>query len=186
MIVNSNAHMIVNARGKTTYEIDADEKGKKTVRKLGLGADMREGMDYEFTVSFNIDNQTHVASTDKDNTKIFGTRVTDKKLTEKDGIALIQWANTDTAQTNIALHSDNVDTKDDADDLKEYITEIKDKIDAIINQCNDSGAEKQIKTMIANTIKKFVVSDSGKPIADYRLIKDIEIAKQVINELNDI
>jgi len=45
-------------------------EGKK-VYKVGLKDLQRDGFEYEFTVFFNIDRETHVAMASKDNTRIF-------------------------------------------------------------------------------------------------------------------
>ena len=191
-IVSSKSHMIVNARGKTSYEIDTDDKGKKTVRKLGIGADMREGMDYEFTVSFNIDNQTHTANSDKDNTKLFGTRITDKVLTEKDGEDMIKWANSADGKTTDELSlmakkaKENITEPTKVEDIKVYIKEIKEKIDTIMNGCSDEETAKEVKKIIAKTIKELVVNDVGNHVADYRVIKDIGTAMNVLKALDCI
>ena len=48
--------------------------------------------DSNYTVTFNIDQETHIATASKDNTHLFEGKY--EKLTEKDGKRLIDWANT--------------------------------------------------------------------------------------------
>ena len=42
-------------RTKVDYVVEADSKGKQVPKKIGLAPIQREGMDYEFTVVFDID-----------------------------------------------------------------------------------------------------------------------------------
>ena len=83
-------HVIATVRGKDEYVLE-EKNGKQTPKKVGLGYKQRDGVEYEYTVTFNIDQDTHVSSVSKDNTHIFEGRF--EVLTEKDGEALYDWAN---------------------------------------------------------------------------------------------
>lgn len=192
-IVQSRAHVICCARGKSQYVVDS-ENGKQVVRKMGVGADMRDGFDFEFTCSFNIDQANHAAAVDKDNTHIFDGRVLDKALTEEDGVMMIQWANSDAGINSqeitnaVAANKDDYEVQasgtDEEKSLKEYIADIKEIVDNIMSNCSD-GDKKSLRSIVSNTIKQYVTSN-GKPVADYRFIKDIKTAKDVIKALNNI
>ena len=190
-IVNSKAHIICCARGRTAWEIDTDDKGKKTIRKLGVGSDMREGFDYEFTCCFMIDNQTHAANADKDNSHLFEGRTVDKPLTELDGVNLIKWANSGAAvNTKVEPVAEvaTVVTEDEEDsntDVKELIEAIRDTVDGMINNATDDSRD-VVRGLIADTIKQFVINSKGKHVADYRIIKDATVAHDVLNALNNI
>ncbi len=68
-IIECSKHVIVTGRTKSDYAIDTD--GKKTsVSKVGLKSVMRDGFEYELTMSFRL-NQDHYAIADKDRTDIF-------------------------------------------------------------------------------------------------------------------
>lgn len=70
-ILQSKCHMIVTLRAKTEYVQEKDERtGKNVVRKLGLAPIMRDGIEYEFTVFFEL-GPNHVAHASKDRTRIF-------------------------------------------------------------------------------------------------------------------
>jgi len=92
-IAESPIHIIATMRGKDQYETTKDEKtGKMSVQKLGVGARQRDGFEYEFTVTFLIDQKTNSAEVQKDNSHLFenqGPTI----LTEKHGVQLMQWAN---------------------------------------------------------------------------------------------
>lgn len=88
-IIESPIHVIATVRGKDEVVLE-DINGKQVPKKVGLGYDQRNNLEYLFTVSFNIDRDTHVASEFKDNTHLFEGRA--RILTEKDGEALYKWA----------------------------------------------------------------------------------------------
>lgn len=66
-IIQSSAHVISTMRSKT----DTIQTEDKKIKKVGLKDIQREGFEYEMTVSFNIDRDTHYAMVGKDNTQLF-------------------------------------------------------------------------------------------------------------------
>lgn len=69
-MLQSPAHVIANMRAKMEYQQTTNEAGKKAVKAIGMGVVMRDGIEYEFTVSFMLDYD-HVANSTKDRTGIF-------------------------------------------------------------------------------------------------------------------
>lgn len=69
-LATSPIHLIATMRGKDQYEIEKDDRGKTSVKKLGVGAKQRDGFEYEFTCTFTVDQKTHMAEPQKDNTHI--------------------------------------------------------------------------------------------------------------------
>lgn len=65
-IISSKCHLITTARSKQeTVQID----GK--IKKVGTKEIQREGFEYELTLNFNIDRDSHLASASKDRTGMF-------------------------------------------------------------------------------------------------------------------
>lgn len=64
-ILRSRAHVIATLRTKTEYVIEANERGKLTPRKLGLGAVQRDGIEYEFDIVgvLDMDNNLTITKT---------------------------------------------------------------------------------------------------------------------------
>src|SRR5579871_81686 len=89
-MLNSPAHVIATVRSKQDYTIDEDDKGRKTVKKLGLAPVQREGMEYEFTIFFDVD-QEHNACASKDRTNLFKDEIftPDEKIGER----ILTWLN---------------------------------------------------------------------------------------------
>lgn len=90
-IANCKMHVIATMRGKDQYDMSKDSNGKTSVQKLGVGAKQRDGFEYEFTCTFNIDQATSMAIPQKDNTHIFDEEGA-QLLTEEHGALIVDWA----------------------------------------------------------------------------------------------
>ncbi|MDR6305917.1 hypothetical protein GGQ85_003643 [Nitrobacter vulgaris] len=93
-MLNSPAHIIATTRSKQQYELEeyTDSRGNRKSRpvKLGMAPVQREGMEYEFTVFFDID-QAHNARASKDRTNLFKDEIftPDEKIGER----ILGWLN---------------------------------------------------------------------------------------------
>ena len=93
-ILNSPAHFIATVRSKQQYELEeyTDSRGnkKKQPVKVGLAPVFREGIEYEFSIFFDI-NQDHFARATKDRTNMFANEVF--VIDEKVGERIMGWLN---------------------------------------------------------------------------------------------
>jgi len=90
-ILQSPCHMIATMRSKQEYVQEKNEKtGKTIIRKVGLAPVQRDGMEYEFTLMMDINNE-HVATTTKDRTGLFDGQYF--KITTDTGKQLLAWLN---------------------------------------------------------------------------------------------
>lgn len=89
-IVTSPLHIIVTMRVKTEYVVELNDRGKAEPRKVGLSPVQRDGLEYEFTLFMDI-NQDHVVHVTKDNTKLFDQQYV--KPSKEMGKQLMQWLN---------------------------------------------------------------------------------------------
>ena len=69
-ILQCPMHVAVTLRTKTEYVIEDNGSGKKTPRKIGMAPVFRDGVEYEFTIFFELD-QSHAAAATKDRTGLF-------------------------------------------------------------------------------------------------------------------
>lgn len=69
-ILQCAMHVAVTLRTKTEYVIEDNGNGKKTPRKIGMAPIFRDGVEYEFTIFFELD-QSHAAAATKDRTGLF-------------------------------------------------------------------------------------------------------------------
>ncbi len=84
-ITSSTAHIIATVRNKVeTQFID----GK--VKKIGMKEIQREGFEYELTVNFSIDRDSHAVLASKDNTRLFEGK-DPFVITEETGETLKNW-----------------------------------------------------------------------------------------------
>lgn len=88
-ILQSNMHIIATARTKTDYETTMNN-GKLKVEKVGLKTEQRDGLDFEFTLVFRL-NENHIASATKDRTSLFNNK--EAIIDETTGQELLNWLN---------------------------------------------------------------------------------------------
>jgi hypothetical protein len=50
-------HVIATMRAKTEYVVDSDDRGRKVPRKVGLKPDQRDGIEYEFDIVGELDQE---------------------------------------------------------------------------------------------------------------------------------
>ncbi|MDD7913190.1 AAA family ATPase [Polaribacter ponticola] len=87
-ILQANAHIIATMRTKQDYVLN-QKNGKYIPEKVGLKAVQRDGVDYEFTLVFEVDIK-HFAIASKDRTGLF-TNSPDFKISEATGRLILDW-----------------------------------------------------------------------------------------------
>ena len=180
-IADSPIHIISTMRGKDQYEVEKDDRGKTTVKKLGVGARQRDGFEYEFTCTFLLDQKTNTADVQKDNTHLFENDGS-VMLTERHGEKVIEWANSDEGYTAPA-RATKIPTPENAGDVaNEEVASIISKIDNKAKELGEAGVP---KTTIADAIKsQFKVN--GRASANYNAIKDVATAQAVLSALENL
>lgn len=178
-LIQSPIHIIATMRSKDQYEVDKDERGKVTVKKLGVGAKQREGFEYEFTATLTLDGSAHTATAQKDNTGIFAS---DPMciLSEQHGSKIIKWANSGEAVDVSKKIEEAAKSYSEKHEIEEGI----EAIESLVNALVEAGVT---RTTIAEKIKS-VYSVNGKPSANYKTINDvdtIEQVKKVLESLNN-
>lgn len=103
-ILASKCHIITTMRAKQEYIIEKNEY-KTQVRKVGLAPVQRDGLEYEFTIFFEI-SQEHVATASKDRTNLFDGKYFTPS--EETGKILISWLNKPNENKEKDLPADNV------------------------------------------------------------------------------
>lgn len=158
-ILLAPAHIIVTGRGKDEYVLEQNSKGKMAPRKVGVGVQQDKDIEYEYMVTFMLDQETHIAEVAKDNTHLFENKL--DALTEKSGEALYDWAN------------DGDPVKSPAERAAE-ITRIQDEITA---KCNELGGTKNPELM------KWYGEKFGK---NHKANKDLDSLKAALEEMKRI
>lgn len=88
-MLQSKMHIIATMRSKMEYIITADEKGRQVPKKVGLSPVQRDGLEYEFTLVFDVDQQRHMATVSKDRTSMFNGFC--DVLTTETGLKIKNW-----------------------------------------------------------------------------------------------
>jgi hypothetical protein len=89
-ILQSGLHMIVTIRSKTETAQQEGQNGKKSVVKLGLKAEQRDGFEYEMTSVLDLTHDGHYAAATKDRTGLLMGR-DPFVITEATGRQLLEW-----------------------------------------------------------------------------------------------
>lgn len=94
----SSAHIICTARSKTEYALVENDRGKMMPVKQGTAIKQRDGLDYEMTTVFTL-NQNNLATATKDRTSLFVGK--DHKISAETGKILMNWLNSGEAPVSI-------------------------------------------------------------------------------------
>ena len=162
-ILTSPMHILITARGKDEWILE-EKNGKQVPKKAGVGAVTDKDISYEVMLSLQIDQDTHIAHADKDNTRLFDGKY--EIITEKHGEMLYDWCESgDVAEPKPTPAFTSTPPTSEEDDLKSIKSEI-------ITLCVAKGGQKNETLM--KTIKAFV--PSGNPNA----IKSLDTAKNCL------
>jgi hypothetical protein len=118
-IVTSKCHIITATRNKIDTVMTEDKK----VKKVGTKEIQREGFEYELTVNFNIDRDTHKVIASKDRTNLFEGQ-DPFIITPDTGKKLIEWA---MSGVEVETPTPTVTKKDVANYAREQFVGIKDE-----------------------------------------------------------
>lgn len=143
-ILTCPAHVICTMRVKSEYVVDKNDRGKTEIRKVGLSPRQREGMEYEFDMLME-GNDEHYFRISKDRTGKFQDQIIEKPNKEF-GKELINWLN-DAPEID-------VNSIDDLDKLKLMYKqaqtrgdkELMDKITIRGKELNNKNEEKDQNT----------------------------------------
>lgn len=89
-ILQANAHIIATMRTKQDYVLNQKD-GKFIPEKVGLKSVQRDGLDYEFTLVFDVDIK-HFAVSSKDRTGLFMGKP-EFTISENTGKEILDWCN---------------------------------------------------------------------------------------------
>lgn len=168
-ILQSPIYIIATVRGKDEYVLE-DSNGKKVPKKVGLGYSQRDGLEFDYTVTLNLDQNTHRFSATKDNTHLFEDRY--DVLTEEDGEAIYNWANSGDAPAKMPKIEPAPAPV--SEDLPSKIL----KIDSLAKALQTKGVA---KSDIVDAIKSVMGST-----ANYNRITDMKMADDVLAKLNEL
>ena len=138
-ILQSNVHIIATMRSKQDYVL-VDKNGKQVPQKVGMAPVQRDGMEYEFTIVFDV-AMNHEAEASKDRTGLFTDKIF--KVSEDTGKQLSAWLEGG-ALSEVNTTSSKTPTLDSAPTLGEVVVPI------------GSLKGKKLKDVDADTLKNFL------------------------------
>ena len=147
-ILQSSCHIIATARTKQDYVL-ADKNGKMVPEKVQLKIIQRDGIEYEFTLVFDLDMKNN-ATASKDRTGLFHGQP-ERKLNSETGKQILQWC-----QSAEAIEPPEPISDNEARALINRCTRLQ-ELTKVFNQCNpDQQAKllpefKQQKQFILNS-----------------------------------
>lgn len=152
-ILGSNCHIITTVRAKTET-IQAD--GGK-IKKIGMKEIQRDGYEYELTLNFNIDRETHYATASKDRTGLF-EGADPFIIDQKTGETLLKWASEglQSFRDIISELTGMIDIADKPSDL----TKVKEKLSESNLPADD---EKAIVNLLRLKFAQFPPADTTPP-----------------------
>ena len=97
-ILESSCHIISTIRTKSDYTL-TDKNGKMVPEKVGLKGIQRDGIDFEFTIVFDLDIK-HIAKASKDRTGLFMDQ-SEEIITPAHGKKVLEWCNSGISLSDI-------------------------------------------------------------------------------------
>jgi len=162
-------HIIATMRSKQEYVVEKDNSGKTNIRKVGLEPEQRKGMEYDFTVFFELDAD-HVALGSKDRTSLFDGKYF--KITPDVGKTLMKWLQSGT-ETPVEVIKESTHVANPAK-AKSAMH------DQIIELCKKLGGSENETLM--ELLKKHTPDGKGNPNS----IKDTKALTDLYVELQDL
>ena len=159
-ILQTPIHVISTMRSKTDHIQEKDASGKTVVRKVGLNPVIRDGMEYEFTIFFEIDAK-HEAFCSKDRTNQFDGRYF--TITPDIGKRAMAWLNSGADKAGEVIAESKIS-----------VEELSKKAVSLAVECGGSGNES-----VMAILKKY--QKDGR--IDW--LKDEEELKKAIKELEE-
>ena len=121
-VLQARAHVITCTRSKTESVMEGNK-----VKKVGMKDIQREGWEYELTLSFSIDRDTHMATASKDRTGLF-FNADPFIITPETGKKIKQWCD-DGVEADAAIESaiERLKSAQSVEELKEIKSTLSDK-----------------------------------------------------------
>ena len=162
-MLQSKCHIIATMRSKTETVQTENDKGKKVIQKLGMKAIQRDGMDYEFTVVFDLQADGHFATVSKDRTALFNDPIV---LSESVGAKIADWLK--------SAHKEEVKPKKEAEEVSapeekkpEISFELSIRVDEFLDAIEDCPSIEDLKNLGAQ-IPKLGLPEGCKELDDLR------------------
>ena len=172
-MLQSSAHVIACMRAKMEYQQVVGDNGKKQIKAMGMGVVMKEGIEYEFGVSFMLD-YNHVANATKDRTGMFDGKMF--TIEPSTGAKIHEWLASAKPAVENAAREVAAPKKADPADVPSVDPEQLQKaiaaVDALI-QPLVKDADKDGKAAVAEKIKSIIGIANYKKCGDINKLREL-------------
>ena len=168
-ILQCAMHVAVTLRTKTEYVIEDNGSGKKTPRKIGMAPVFRDGVEYEFTIFFELD-QSHAAAATKDRTGLFDGQYF--LIAPETGVRIHEWLAGAKSEPAPVLAVSAAKTQSDDVSLSERVEQ------AMQRYC--AGMTREEKEVVAAQIKQITGGT-----ANYRAVTDEATLRRIYEQFKD-
>lgn len=174
VILQSPCHIIGNIRAKTDYVQEKNAAGKTVVKNVGMGLQMRDGVEFEFSTVFMLD-QDHIANATKDRTGLFDGKYF--TITPETGKEIYRWlASSDSASVPEKKTAPApVKTEPEPAETTDAVT--VEQVDALIKS-RVAGVTPEEKKQIIAELKEIAGT------ANYMKITDPGVLKAIYDHFN--
>jgi hypothetical protein len=169
-ILQSKCHIISTMRCKTHYDMQEGANGKKMPVKVGLAPIQRDGMEYEFTVIFDI-QQNHFCLASKDRTGIFKDAFIP---TIETGEKMLEWLNTGKDEEEEKIRAEQL--------VKDEIEAHSVNLRMLMMECKNLEELKNVFIEAQKTIKSYFPLDYAQSALD----QIIRFKDQIKEKLDNI
>lgn len=194
-IIQSKIHIFATARGSTKF--DKSEDGKIDYKKFTDGIAQDKDTEFNYTATFMLAQDTHVATCTKDNTHLFEDRFV--PLSEKDGEKLYQWCKSDGAVKATVKTTETMSNVDEVEAAQQFarannpetgtvdIDSLKAEITSVFGGYRDKVEDKDEKDLLTQKLYSVVAehnegkknwlktNDAQKLIAILNALKEFEV-----------
>lgn len=153
-------HIIATMRSKQEYVQEKDDRGKTTIRKVGLEPEQRKGMEYEFTAFIEV-NVDHEAYGSKDRTSIYDQQTF--VITPDVGRKYMRWLQSDVVEKEPEV----IATAHKANP-KESIQNVKDDVVRLLNELGGSSNE-----TLVSIVKQYAPNGNPNSISSMTEISNL-------------
>ena len=127
-ILESGCHIISTIRTKTDYTL-TDKNGKMVPEKVGLKGIQRDGIDFEFTIVFDLDIK-HNAVASKDRTGLFMDKP-EGIITSEYGKRILKWCDAGTSLDEVIRQIQSATTVEKLREIYNNYPEYRNKIEPL-------------------------------------------------------
>lgn len=174
-ILQCPMHIAVTLRTKTEYVIEDSSSGKKAPRKIGMAPIFRDGIEYEFSVFFELD-QSHAAAATKDRTGLFDSQYF--VITADTGLKIQEWLSgaSPTAAESLpmqpALQSADPIPAEESIPLSEQVDQVMKRTCAGMTREEKEAVSARLREITGGT-------------ANYRAVTDPTVLQAILNAFKE-